>query len=382
MNVVRLYALIVSLLGLSVLAAAVEPIQVAVITGGHDFETEFWFLFKGYDDITITRLEQPAANRIYTDGTAKKFDVIVLYDMAEDCSEEEKNGMIDYINSGKGLIVLHHALVSYQDWPVYAEIIGGTYIANKEGKEIAGKKYPASSYAHDEIIPITVVDTNHPITQGVLPSFTLQDECYDNVYIHPAVTPLLKTTHPGSMKTLAWTKKFGKGEVCLIQCGHDRHAFYDENYRKLVINAIRWAAKEKKEKNTILSRIQLFDQYWSQNRFDVLHDLFAVGSTSYPWGEYGNPLIEFSSHDVIESVVKQMHSFSRNGYKEVGESKDIKIHIFPEGNQAVATSIWEAQMSIPGAREKIAVRQRVTMVFEKRYGTWKIIHYHNSPLGE
>jgi uncharacterized protein len=236
------FVMIITLVMMGGVGFAAEKINLAVITGGHDFQPEFWTLFAD-EQFNVTRLEHPNANKIFADGSAQTFDAIVLYDMYQQISEEEKLGFIQYAKSGKGLIVLHHAIASYQDWPEYANIAGGLYILNEKGMEIDGKHYPASKYKHDETIPVTVANPNHPITKGLPAKFDLFDEWYGIVYIHTDVKPLLETTHPDSMPILAWTKKYGDGEVCLIQCGHDKHSFLDKNFRQLISNAIRWAAE-------------------------------------------------------------------------------------------------------------------------------------------
>ena len=227
-------------LSLSVFSA--EKIQVAVFTGGHDFEKTFWTLFDGYDNLEITRLEQPKANEIFVNGSAKKFDVLVFYDMWTPITEEQKKGFVDYLKSGKGLVALHHCIASYQDWPEWIDILGALYNSGTKPITIKGKPYSPSAYQHDQDMNVKVVDKNHPITKGIS-DFSIVDEWYGNVYISPDVHPLLETDHPKSMKTLAWTNKYDKARVTYIELGHDTKAYSKPEYRKLVYQAIEWAAK-------------------------------------------------------------------------------------------------------------------------------------------
>jgi len=58
-----------------------DPIQVLVITGGHDFDPPFFTVFEGHPDIVYAKAEQPKANTMFADGSAMQYDVVVLYDM-------------------------------------------------------------------------------------------------------------------------------------------------------------------------------------------------------------------------------------------------------------------------------------------------------------
>lgn len=225
-------------------AAVESPIKVLVVTGGHDFmEKEFYSLFQGYGDLMVDRLVQPKANAAFGDGSAMAYDVVVLYDMWEQISDAEKQGFLKYLDAGKGLVALHHCLASYQAWPPFMEIIGGTYQLSETPRELGGKMLPQSTYKHDQDLSVKVVDTEHPITRGIR-DFTIHDETYGGFYVLPDVHPLLTTDHPLSSPVIAWTKPRGPANVAYIQLGHDAFAFNHPNYRRLVVQAIRWAAKQ------------------------------------------------------------------------------------------------------------------------------------------
>lgn len=89
---------------------------------------------------------------------------------------------------------------------------------------------------------------DHPITAG-LRDFVIQDEIYWGYRVGTDVTPLLTTTHPKSGKTLAWTRTEAKSRVVYLQLGHGPTAFNDTNYRRLVAQSIRWAARKSEASN-------------------------------------------------------------------------------------------------------------------------------------
>src|SRR5262249_43847000 len=99
----------------------------------------------------------------------------------------------------------------------------------------------------------------HPITRGVRP-FTLTDEWYFNIRFRPeskGVTPILKATppddkrgtpaakeHPGREEILAWAFDRDNGGRSFGFTGaHFHRNWGDENFRRVVTNAILWTAK-------------------------------------------------------------------------------------------------------------------------------------------
>ncbi|HZO85904.1 MAG TPA: ThuA domain-containing protein, partial [Verrucomicrobiae bacterium] len=140
---------------------------------------------------------------------------------------------------GIGLVVLHHALCAYQQWPEYERIIGGRYA---EPGNKPGVVTEAVGYEHDVDVPVKILARDHPVTAG-LKDFTIHDEIYWGFRVGGDVTPLLTTTHPKSGKPLGWARTEGKSRVVFIQLGHGPEAFENSNYRKLVAQSIAWVAK-------------------------------------------------------------------------------------------------------------------------------------------
>src|SRR5829696_7551875 len=118
---VRVLLAIMTLTASSTVAADVHKTKVLLITGGHGFEREaFLKVFRDNPNITLTRAE-------HTKGTADAYnradlfdhDAVVLYDMPKEINDVQKKRFVELTKKGIGLLVLHHALVSYQHWPEY-----------------------------------------------------------------------------------------------------------------------------------------------------------------------------------------------------------------------------------------------------------------------
>ncbi len=216
-----------------VAAVAKSPVRLLVVTGGHDYETSFYTLFEGYPDLVW---DHATSNQdAFKQNIVPKYDVLLLYDMSQELSEKGRENLRSFVESGKGLVVLHHALVSYQDWPWWSkEVVGGRYLLNKEGD------IPGSTYKHDEVLRVFPA-AEHPITAGLRP-FNLSDETYKGMWISPAVKVLLTTDNPTSDGPVAWISPYGKSRVACVQLGHDGKAHRNPTFREIIRRAIFWSA--------------------------------------------------------------------------------------------------------------------------------------------
>jgi len=218
--------------------ASAEKTKVLLVTGGHDFEKEpFLAMFKTMDSIELETAEHKETSEAY-DRDLSKYDVLVLYDMAQKITDAQKKNLLKFLQSGKGLVVLHHALGSYQDWLDYQKIVGGKFFTADRTED--GVEHEKSTWKHDVKTNVKIADKSNPIVKG-MSDFQILDEVYGNYLVRPNVKPLLTTNHPLSEKVIAWTHLCGKAPVAYIQLGHGASAFKDSNYRKLVSNAIAWA---------------------------------------------------------------------------------------------------------------------------------------------
>jgi type 1 glutamine amidotransferase len=216
---VRLVVLFLA--GISAFAQA--PLRVLLVTGGHDHEPSFYSVFAGQKDIVTNVNPHPVAYN----GSLDRYDVIVLYDMVQEIPEPQKARLKAFVESGKGLVVLHHALVSFENWPWYRETTGAQYFEKK------------STYKHDVELSIEPV-TPHPITRG-LGKFQINDETYKGMWISEQNTILLRTNDPTSDGPVAWISPYTKSRVVSIQLGHGSLAHKSPQWQTLVRNAMLWA---------------------------------------------------------------------------------------------------------------------------------------------
>lgn len=253
-----------------------EPLNVAVAAKGHPYLRDpFMAIFDGLPGIACTLVEQPAAARLMTREGMAGFDVLVLYDMPGldfhavdrpayvEPEEAFKTGFLDLLDEGRiGIVALHHAIAGWPAWPGYAEALGGRFLYRSDGAT------PDSGYRHDVTHEIVLEEPGHPIAAGLPTRFTLTDELYLFEVDESRVRPLLRSdhafvresfysaaeavagrmfsnqgwVHPSGPDLVGWTKRAGNSPLVYLQPGDGPATYADANYRRLVENAIRWAA--------------------------------------------------------------------------------------------------------------------------------------------
>lgn len=206
--------------------------RILVVTGGHDHEASFYRLF---EDDKFGWVPVSDSKTAFQQDIRGKYDVLVLYDFTRDLDDKGKQNLRDFVESGKGVVVLHHAVLNYQKWPWwFEEVVGGRYrLEHEDG-------IPNSTVKMGEEHWITPAGS-HPITDGVGP-FHVVDETYRGLWISPKIQPLLKTTNRTSDPVVGWIGPCTTSRVVYLQLGHDHSPFRHPAYQALVRNAILWSA--------------------------------------------------------------------------------------------------------------------------------------------
>lgn len=237
-------------IGLLVLALALPGLaadvaggktRILLTFGGHGFDEQpFFAMFDALPDVQTTRAEMPKSAALLRPGLEKDYDCLVMYDMVAAITPEQQAAFVQLLQTGIGVVSLHHNLGAHRDWPEFRKIIGGQFVLKP--MEIEGRPYKVSTWSHDETLAITAVDKQHPITQGI-GDFQIHDETYGGYYTAPGVHVLLKTDHPKNKPELAWVTEYGRSRVFYLMLGHDAKAYACPQFQQLVHQGIRWAAR-------------------------------------------------------------------------------------------------------------------------------------------
>ncbi|MGA9275928.1 ThuA domain-containing protein [Ilumatobacter sp.] len=254
--------------------------RIAVVTKGHPFDADAFFaVFDSFDDVEWVDVEHPEALDLVRPERAAEFDAFVMYDMpgvvfdgsgGPAGTADPPEGYIEDLDAllarGKGMVFLHHAVAGWPASTRYGEIIGGRFHYTPARWD--GIDLPDSGYRHDVTHTVDVLDPDHPISAGVDPSFEITDEVYLFPVDEANVTPLMRSrhrfvddgfysadlavrgtrysnegwNHPPGSDLVAWTRQEGPSRIAYIQFGDGPETYADANYRRIIHNAIHWAA--------------------------------------------------------------------------------------------------------------------------------------------
>jgi len=241
------FALVVMISVFSTRIMAVEntekPIRMLLVVGGHGYDQENLFrMLEDMPNSSFKTIEIPQDQDLLKPGLANDYDVLIFHDQSFfELTEEQKANMEALWTEGMPTVMLHHALISHNDVPLFREVYGAAYCAQE--MEIDGRIRPASTYLKPATFTVYIVDQKHPITQG-LSDFTLNDEVFGNLYFNPKVNVLATTDHPESSVPIVWTWHYKNTPVFGVIPGDNGGAFNDPNYREIFYRGVRWAVQE------------------------------------------------------------------------------------------------------------------------------------------
>jgi len=206
-----------------------DSIKVAVITGGHFFDVPgFHAIFRDMPDVdSYIQLEANWAADI--GNVLDTYDVFLFYNMPRGVPEERTQPVLEKLGeSGQGIFLLHHAILAYEQWPFWSDLVG-----------IPDRSF---GYDHEQELTVEIADPAHPITQGIQP-WQMVDETYSMASAGQDSHLLLTTEHARSMRVLGWTRQFRNARVFCFQSGHDNLTYVDPNFRKTILRGIQWCAR-------------------------------------------------------------------------------------------------------------------------------------------
>jgi len=213
-----------------------KPIRVAVVTGHHPFDVpEFHGLFRRLAgvDAYIQHLEDFVSA---SPETRAGYDCVLFYNMHMETPGAETDWwdkstlpVLERLGeTSQGILLLHHAILAYRQWPLWAEIVG-----------IPDRRF--RSYHPEQEVRVKIADPEHPITRG-LAAWSMIDETYLMADADDVNHTLLTTMHPNSMSTIAWTRTFRNARVFCLQSGHDHQAYSNPSFQQVVERGLLWCA--------------------------------------------------------------------------------------------------------------------------------------------
>jgi type 1 glutamine amidotransferase len=146
------------------------------------------------------------------------------------------------VENGGGLIVIHSGTVAGENTDMLDNLIGCRFIS------------------HPNPVRVTVAPVKpHPVTEGVS-MFSETDEHYKILVLQDDMEIIAASYSPAQgdpdkyesdsyfnsgecLYPSVLVRKQGKGRICVITPGHFVSVWLNENFKKLLTNAIKWSAK-------------------------------------------------------------------------------------------------------------------------------------------
>ncbi|MGB5170572.1 MAG: ThuA domain-containing protein [Eudoraea sp.] len=156
---------------------------------------------------------------------------------AFDLSKNLENNLLDYVESGKGLMLIHGAIVMQNKSDSFGKMVGGSF-------DYHPKQQP---------IKVKLVDPSHPLVASFnRQGFTHVDEPYFfmDEYYNYNFRPLLymdandldglreKVTE--STRYIAWIKRYGKGRIFYSSPSHNPQSFENKEMLQFLLDGMQY----------------------------------------------------------------------------------------------------------------------------------------------
>ncbi|MCP5110234.1 MAG: ThuA domain-containing protein [bacterium] len=236
------------------LTAQDDKIQVLIITGqnGHDWRGTTPILREILEETGRFEVRVTEEFRGAGPEALAPYDLVVLNYFERRKKElfwgdRAQNALLDWLRSGKGLVMYHFSTAAFNGWDEYEKISGGNWRPNN------GHHSPPHDFTVD------IKDSNHPITRGLKNSFAVaDDELYANLKWQPKGSYHVlatawddhslykKARQPipgkGLDQPMLWTLKYGQGRVFGTALGHKPKNVKPVGFRVTFARGAEWAA--------------------------------------------------------------------------------------------------------------------------------------------
>ena len=181
---------------------------------------------------------------VFNDAQLRRFSVVVLNSASGDFLTAEQLAAFErFVARGGGVVALHAAGDNSHTAAWYVNTILGTRFSGHPG---GADQFQAARVVVDQ--------PRHPVMAGVKLPWSPTDEWYSFASNPTArgMTVLARideaSYRPGDKLAMGnhpiiWTNPAAKGRVVYSALGHTPEAYEDANYRRILINAVRWAAR-------------------------------------------------------------------------------------------------------------------------------------------
>ena len=164
------------------------------------------------------------------EGDLSSYDAIVLNTLRQELTENDfndaqRNGLMDHIWTGGGLVSIHISPASCPDWAEMQKMTGGGWVMGESW-------HPPFGW-----FQVHLSNSEHPLAKGVEPFWTF-DECYCGLNIQAGIDVFMYGIVEDEEVPLGWSFKYGDGKVANIALGHAGSSAEHPQFRQLILNSV------------------------------------------------------------------------------------------------------------------------------------------------
>jgi type 1 glutamine amidotransferase len=185
---------------------------------------------------------------IFSSPALQQYDIIVFSNTNNQVfdTQEERDGLVRHVRSGKGFMGVHIACGAEREWAWFKQMLGGTFDFHPPFQEF----------------PVRVVDSLHPSTFGIPSPWIIKEELYVMKEMNPAVHILMVSDFSspdfiaswggdsilpmpntfGKVFPCVWCNTFEGGRQWFTALGHDKSYYTDPLFVRHILGGLEWVA--------------------------------------------------------------------------------------------------------------------------------------------
>ena len=168
-----------------------------------------------------------------------EFDAVIFNNTTSLAFENpvHRKALLDFVNSGKGIVGTHSSVDNFNKWPEGAAMMGALFAGHPWGEA-----------------PVKLDDPKHPLLKAFAGKGSwVRDEMYkmggpysrDNLRVllsfDMSKLPAGAPSREDKDNAIAWIQQVGKGRVFYCSLGHNRHIFWDPAILQFYLDGIQYA---------------------------------------------------------------------------------------------------------------------------------------------
>ena len=177
---------------------------------------------------------------VFSSPALHRYDVVVFSNTNNDVfdNQEERDGLVQYVRSGKGVMGVHIACGTEREWEWFKQMLGGTFDFHPPYQEF----------------PVWVVDSLYPYPSGIPSPWIIKDELFVTKELNPTIRILMVSDFSspdfiisdpmpntfGKLFPCVWCNTFDGGRQWFTALGHDKSCYTDTVFVRHILDGLKW----------------------------------------------------------------------------------------------------------------------------------------------